>query len=251
MLKLILILFLFFYTDSYNFDRINNFYGNMIKNIPNKIHCIKPKNANDKNIPAIIFLTGGSSFIAPFIYNSFLYKLALNNIAVYCPGFNYKTKNSLIDKLNKKHKEVIIMGHSSGGTTAINYAKNDNIKKLILLDGVDTRFINKETKNKLHNLQNLNSILYIKANKSYNITYDPYGLPFIPILSINNDILNLTDNCKTLTVNSKYNGHGDILDKYFSDILHYTRISVGMKNRDHQSLNNYKIWLTYTIKNWL
>ena len=92
-----------------------------------------------------------------------------------------------IDKLNKKHKEVIIMGHSSGGTTAINYAKNDKIKKLILLDGVDTRFINKETKNKLHNLQNLNSILYIKANKSYNITYDPYGLPFIPILSINND----------------------------------------------------------------
>jgi len=143
------------------------------------------------------------------------------------------------------------MGHSSGGTTAINYAKNDKIKKLILLDGVDTRFINKETKNKLHNLQNLDSILYIKANKSYNITYDPYGLPFIPILSINNDILNLTDNCKTLTVNSKYNGHADILDKYFSDILHYTRISVGMKNRDHQSLNNYKIWLSYTIKNWL
>ena len=95
----------------------------------------------------------------------------------------------MLKQLSNEFNEVIIVGHSSGGTTAINYAKNPKIKKLILIDPVDTRIFSKKYRNKLHELDNLDSVLFLRAEKSYKITYTPLGLPFIPILGINKEIL--------------------------------------------------------------
>ena len=205
---------------------------------------IKYKN----NVSCILFFTGGSSFITPKIYNNFFTKLSDNNFAVYTPSFNYKNINELINVLNDNYKEVIIAGHSSGATVALNNCYNNKIKKLILLDPVNTRIFNI---NSLFSIPNINSIIYFNAMKSYKITFDPFGLPFIPFLRIKNNNLVLNNNCSIVNINSNNFGHADILDKPYGDFMHFTRIAVGNKNRSLTSINDYHKWISDNIKKLL
>lgn len=250
MIKFLLFILLFYNSYCYNYNNVNIYYENMINKVSN-IYSLKNKHLNSKDVPCILFIGGASGFVAPQIYSDFLKKISENKINIYCPPFNYENKSSLINSLSNKYKEVILMGHSSGGTIAINYAKNKLIKKLILLDPVDTRFVNKDERTKNHDLLNLNSILFLTAEKSYKINFNPFGLPFIPILSLSDKILNLKKTCKVIKIKAYNNGHGDILDSPFSNFVHNSRICVGTKDRNETNLNNYKNWMSYNIKNFI
>ena len=246
MLKLILFLFLLFSSNSYHFAPLTKYVFNLNKGNED-IHVVEGWNINKKKTTCIIFSTGGSSFIPPQIYCHLLDNLASNGFSIYTPSFKYKNKDLLIDKLDKEYSEVILMGHSSGGTTAINFAKNKKIKKLILLDPVDTRFVNKEYRNKIHELEHLNSILFLNAAKSYNITFDPLGFPFIPILRIKPEIMKLKEKCKIVDIEAIKFGHCDILDLHYSNLMHKSRIAVGNNKRTFNQMNIYHDWITYMI----
>ena len=250
MISILLFIFILSNCCGYNLKNINSYYENMFHK-PNSLYSVRNKNSINKDTSCILFLSGASGFIAPQIYSDFFNKLVNYNINVYCPTFNFQNNSQLIQKLNKKYKNVILMGHSSGGTTAINYAKNPLVKKLILLDPVDTRFVNKKYRNKNHDLCNLESVLFITAEKSYKINFNPFGLPFIPILAVTEKIFNLKQTCKILKLKAFDYGHGDILDEYFSNFLHNSRISVGTKNRNSTNLDRYKSWISVNIHNFL
>jgi len=195
----------------------------------------------------IVFFTGGSSFISPKIYSNLFNELVNVNIDVYVPSFNYNDFNILIESLSNEYKQIILAGHSSGATVALKKCENENIndkfKKLILFDPVNTRLSNTT---KPFKIKNIDSVLYLNALKSYEITYDPFGLPFIPIFKIPPEMLVNDAIIKVIT--AKNYGHGDILNKEYGDLTHNTRLAVGNKNRSIENINNYHKWLVKQIK---
>ena len=212
------------------------------------MHVVEPNYINKKNTSCLIFFTGGSSFIPGRIYNDFFYELANNKISIYTPQFGYKNMNSLIDSLSKEYKEVIMSGHSSGCTTALNNCNNKNIKKLILFDGVDTRFLNRS---KNRELQYCKSILFLNAGKSYRITNDPPGLAFIPFLDLNYKNIKTSRKSKKLTVEATNYGHSDILNYNLGNFMHRVRLSVGNRNRSTSNIKKYHKWLGKVINKFI
>lgn len=210
------------------------------------IEVIEPYYTSKKNTSCLIFFTGGSSFIPGRIYNDFFNELANNQISIYTPYFRYKNIDLLIDLLSKEYKEVIMSGHSSGCTTALNNCQNKNIKKLILFDGVDTRFF----KNNI-DLKYCKSILFLNAGKSYRITRDPFGLPFIPFLDLNYKNVKTKNKSLKICVEATYYGHSDILNYNLGNFMHKTRLSVGNKNRTKVNIKNYHKWMGRIIKKYI
>ena len=230
---------------------VNNPIISYIRKFENKLENIKVtelQNVDKLCTRCIIFFTGGSSLIIPEIYNNFFSKLVDNNFSIYTPSFRYSNISKLINTIKDDYIEIILVGHSSGCTTAINNCNNSFINKLILLDAVDTRLINR---NKNYDLKNLESILFLNAMKSYKITYDPYGFPFIPFLRIKKNNFNLKNDCQIININIEDYGHCDILDKPFSNVMHKTRIAVGNRNRTYTNLNNYHIWNANIFRNFV
>jgi hypothetical protein len=131
------------------------------------------------------------------------------------------------------------MGHSSGGTTAINQCQNNKyINTLILLDAVDTNiFIRKKKKLKFDYIK---CIIFLNAKKSYLWNFKPFGPPFIPFKQIILDEKKIEiKNCYIKKYTFEKYGHCDILDKPYSDIMHYTKLSVGNTNRTTRNSNYY------------
>lgn len=201
----------------------------------------------------IVFFTGASSFISPKIYNNFFNKLIKEEIDIYVPSFNYKNIGILVNTLSNEYEKVVIAGHSSGATVALKNIENKNINAnkintLILLDPVNTQLSNTS---KPYNIETIASILFLYANKSYKITFDPFGLPFIPILKIPPEMLIREPSSTIQIVSAPQHGHADILNKEYGDFMHNTRIAVGNKNRTDESINNYHKWLAQEIKSYL
>ena len=237
------LLLFFLFVEGYKYVPVSKFKRNFQNNLES-INVYEKINVYKKNTTCIIFLTGGSSIIPPFIYGDFFNNIVLNDFSVYSPTFNYPNKHLLINTLSNEYKDVIIAGHSSGGTTAVNYAKHDLIKKLILIDPVDTRIFSKKYRNKIHDLNNLDNILFLNAAKSFKITFDPPALAFIPFLQLKSNILKLKDTCKITKIEADNFGHCDILDLQYSNIMHNTRVSVGNNNRTFENIKKYHEWLT-------
>ena len=196
---------------------------------------------NNNNV-AILFFTGGSNFMSRSIYSTFLNKLN-DKIPVYKLEFN-KNNNytKQINDLTLKYNNLIIAGHSSGCTTAINNC-NNNIKNMILLDPVKTPNYNKNI-----DLSYINNIFIINAGKSYEWSPYPPFLPFIPIFKLEkHDILNLVKNTNNINyVKSKIKfytfskfGHADIINYPYRDLMHYSRIAKGYNKRNNENIEKY------------
>lgn len=208
---------------------------------------IKIYKSNDNiNKNCIVFFTGGSNSISHRIYDDFLKNVQKQNISVYVPSFNYEYMNYLIRILTRKYKKVIMIGHSSGCNTLLNNCNYTNIKNIILIDPVKTTFFNKKT----FFLPYINSVLFIHAMKSYKISYNPYGLPFIPnFLRLQKKDIDLNKDNNIQIVEFDQYGHSDILNPYISNFMHYTRITTGHENRNLSHLHNYYSKITNLIKN--
>ncbi len=232
---------------------VRNYYRNFRidnKDLPidkklSEIMVHEPLYVSKKNTTAIIFFTGGSSFITSDIYTNFMHNLAYHNFAIYTPFLKYSSKNYLINKLSEDYRNVIVMGHSSGCTTAINFCKDNNlVKKLVLLDGVNTGFITGKNK---FDIKYIDQILMLNAGKAYKWTFDPPGIPFIPFFSITKKNLNVNQNCIIKKITAENYGHSDILDISYSNFMHNTRLSVGFKNRSKYNNIRYHQWLASVI----
>lgn len=229
-------------TSAYVFGPITK-YVRTFDNKLQDINVVEKTNLNKKNTTCIVFCSGGSSCMPSHIYSHLFDNIVSNDFSIYAPSFNYQNKNKLIEELNKEYKEIIVAGHSSGATTAINYSKNKIIKKIILIDPVDTRLFSKKYRNKIHELKNLDNILFLNAEKSYKITFNPPGLAFIPFLAIKPDILSLKKSCKIINIEALNFGHADILDIPYCDIMHKTRLAVGNSNRSFENIQKYHNWI--------
>ena len=226
----------------YRFAPISK-YTHKIKENDFDNHIVERSNVKKKDTICLLLLTGGSAKIPPQIYNHLMDSLASVGFSIYTPNSFSDNRNELINELFKIYSEVIPVGHSSGGTTAINYAKNSKIKRMILIDPVDTRVFSSKTRGRIHQLENLESIMFLKAEKSYKFTFSPPGIPFIPFLAVTPNILKLKD-CKIIEKEAKNFGHSDILDLHYSNIMHNTRISVGHHNRTFAKMEEYHNWIT-------
>lgn len=200
--------------------------------LPKNVKLYENFKLKRSNTPCIVFFTGGSSIMPPIIYSDFIDKLVNKELAVCVPQFRYKNLNSLFKELTSEYKSVIVMSHSSGNTVALNAIENlqdTSINKIILLDPVNTRIQNLD---KRYNLYGVRYLMLANALKSYKINNDPFGLAFIPFLRISLDTLDLNDECILKTIDTTEYGHCDILDNSYANFMHWTRISVGNKERD-------------------
>lgn len=235
-----------FFLDSFKINPIINNIKTFNNGLEN-INYIEPYFKNKYNTSACIFFTGGNSMMIPEIYSNFHNNLASNNIAVYTPDYGYNNYNLLIDTLSQEYKEIFFIGHSSGCSIALNKCNNKNIRKLFFLDPVDTRMI---TKDEFY-LKNIELLIIINAGKSYKINKDPFGLPFIPVLKLNKNNLELENNCNVKEIITNNYGHCDILNKPYSNLMHKSRMAVGCKDRSIINLNKYHNWLSRLISNFL
>ncbi len=187
----------------------------------------------------VIFFGGGSNSITHRIYDGFLTSLQNKNISVYVPCFNYQHMPYMLRILNRKYKDVTMIGHSSGCNTALNHCKQKGVSKLILMDPVKTKY------RKKFSIPFVRTICILRALKSYKITYNPFGLPFIPsIFRITGKNIMMNHHSKIHLTDIPEYGHSDILEPEISNIMHFTRITVGHKNRTHEHLRNYHEILT-------
>ena len=188
----------------------------------------------------MLFFTGGSNLFQSSIYNEFIEEMESRDVDVYDIPFQYQITQADIDELNSKYKydyqNINVIGHSSGCTTLLNQCSNLNgIKNIFLMDPVNTNF----SKNKWWINKKFNSLSFIHATKSYKITFDPFGLPFIPIFKLTTENLNIDDDVHVWKLDVKNYGHSDILNEPLSDFMHKTRLSVGNKNRGQKTRKKY------------
>lgn len=192
-----------------------------------------PKNETN----CVIFFTGGSNAISHTIYSDFFHSLNQNNISVYSPCFKYRHIPYLTRILDKNYKKVIMIGQSSGCTTMLNQCENQtSIQNVVLLDPVNTKIMMKET---FFRIPFIRKILFLHAEKSYKISVDPFGLPFIPFFRLHKNQLKGDNVDKIMEVTLPEHGHSDILNPVYSNIMHFTRITVGHKNRTYTHLRDY------------
>lgn len=247
MIRFIVLLLVAFEVNSYIPSLLTKKYVRKFENL-NDITVFEPLKLDRRDSSCIIFFTGGNSIMPPDIYSDFLEKLASKNLAVYVPNLGYNKFDKLIKKLNNEYKDVNFIGHSSGGITAIKKSiDNKYIKNLILLDSVDSRLIDSEFRNKKYNLKFLKNLIFLNAAKSYKVNFKPFGLPFIPFMSLDESAFELSKKCKVKKIVASVYGHADILNSPFSNFMHNSRIAVGFSQRKLGCLNSYHNWLAKII----
>ncbi len=171
----------------------------------------------------IVLFTGGSNFINPKLYSNFLSSI---NLDIYkIPFQQTNLNNKFYNFLEKEYDSINIIAHSSGCVTALNNC-NPSIKKMILLDPVKT------PNYKFNNLNSLEGILILNAEKSYKWSIFPPFLPFIPVFKMLDKDLNI-DKSKISKITIKNYGHSDIINQPWRDLMHYSRLSLGGINRSN------------------
>jgi len=185
----------------------------------------------------IIFYTGGSNSMSHNLYSDFL--STFQDIDIYKIPFKENDSNIInkfFNELNDNYDQINLMGHSSGCVRVINHC-NPSVKKIILLDPVKTFNFDK-TKD----LNYLDDVLIVNAEKAYKWSKIPPFVPFIPGFKIDEIDINI-DRDKVKRLNVKDYGHCDIIDKPWRNIMHYSRLSIGHNNRNnirvyHKFLSN-------------
>ena len=173
----------------------------------------------------IVFFSGGSNYMSRTIYRDFLSNIDSSKYDVI--QFNKKMELEY-----SKYNQITYLAHSSGATTAINNISPD-VNHLILLDPVATPNLDSNTI-----LDNIEYIDIINADLSYRWSRTPPFIPFIPIFKLDPSRLKIdTRNIRTITM--KGYGHSDLIDNPYRDIMHYTGLSRGSRDRTQYAIQRY------------
>ena len=213
----------------------------------------------------VLFFTGGSNYIPNEIYTNFLNNLASSNFTLFLTNYQkYNEFNNLIDFIkNRTDQQIMLVGHSSCVKLSIDLSnKFNSINKIVFLDPVDNRLTLKDVllnilniKNTIR-LNNIEDLLIINAKKSYKGSLNPLSIPFIPVLALNKNNIELksnnfsgnNDSVRLYTFND--HGHTDILDLPWSNFMHNNNICKGSIYREFQNINNYHQQIVEIIKNF-
>ena len=215
-----------------------------------KIKVFEPYNINKDKIDSVLFFTGGNSIIPSEIYSNFLSQLSSNNISLHVASSNMDVTELLADELSEEYKSLTVVGHSTGCINAIETCNNNkNIKKSVLLDPVDNRFLFGD-ENKKKKIKYLDNILFLNAKKSYEFSLFPLRIPFIPAFKLEEENLDIFRDTQIQKMEAEEFGHCDILNTLWSDIMHKT-ISEGHNNRDEEELSNYHKWVSLIISTFI
>ena len=196
-----------------------------------------------------LFYTGGSSEIPCEIYSSLLTKLSGKNLTINVVNKELKKSYILLQSITH-NKPTTIIAHSSGAIEALeacNYL--DNIKKVVLIDPVDSRFFfnNGDHEEMIEPKFPVNDILFLNARKSYKWKWFPPKIPFIPFFGLNSNKVKF--NNKQCIIAKDF-GHSDILDYPWGNIMHQT-FSEGLNNRDESKIEKYHEWLSTIITEYI
>ena len=228
-------------------------YGN------NVVKVYEPENIDKKDTQAIVFYTGANSLIPADIYSNFIKSLNSFNFSVnVVTNDNLATKELLYD-LREEYKEILPLSHSSGYVNIIETVNNlKNINKAVFLDPVDNSklldlksnipFLSSNVKP----LNYLDNVLILNAEKSYKWSLFPkLEVPFIPVFALNlNELKKNNPNLEVEKILASDYGHSDVLDSLWSDLMHST-LSKGNENRDQKNLEQYHMWLSEQIYNFM
>ena len=196
-----------------------------------------------------LFYTGGGSEIPCEIYSSFLTKLSEKNLTVNVVNKDLKKSHIHLQSITH-NKPTTIIAHSSGAIEALdacNYL--DNIKKVILIDPVDSRFFFNQPEHDIliEPRYKVDDILFLNARKSYKWKWFPPKIPFIPFFGLNSNQVKFEN--KQCIIAKEF-GHSDILDYPWGNIMHQT-FSEGLDNRDQSKIDDYHEWLTTVIAEYI
>jgi len=223
---------------SYLITHCSGFTGNTPKRPPGCRSCL-------------LFFTGGSNFFKSSIYSEFIDTIQEKEIDVVDVPFGKQLTQSDIDVLSLNYDSINALGHSSGCTTLFEQCESiDEIGHIFLLDPVNTDLSGK----KEYRAEQYHSISFIYAVKSYKITFDPFGLPFVPAFKLTLENLNIDfEDIDTVqptihTLRIENYGHSDILDEMLSNIMHKSRISVGNKHRSRYEKQKYLEYISQHIE---
>ena len=88
------------------------------------------------------------------------------------------------------------------------------------------------------NLEKLKNLIVFKASRSYEWSLVPPFVPFIPFGEINPYKLDV-EYSKIKILNFTGYGHSDLIDLPWRNIMHYSRISLGIEERSDEIIENY------------
>ena len=253
---LILAFFSISFTNGFNFPIKSRYFEKPNCKIiePVKNDLLNP--LSNKRINDVIFLSGGGNVIPKEIYSNFINNLASSNFRIFTTDFSKLEEFVDIIKFINSD-EVSIILHSSSTKLAFDICNKFNcVNKIIMMDPVDSRFTYNDLFLNLFNKPNkinidVDDVIIINAGKSYKGSWKPFSLPFIPVLSLNknNIIMKKEKEIKTITFDD--NGHSDILDKPWGDIMHKSGITLGTEKRKYNEINNYHQNIIDIIVNFL
>ena len=205
---------------------------------------IDPIDDQPTNRTVIFFPATTVNRLPTEIYNDFLYSLAENNMQVCIPSKN--NIEILIEDLNKKNRDITIIGHSTAAIDAIQVCQNtDIINNLVLIDPLDTRGIVNDEDSNVLTLNTIDKLVIFNSEKSNDWKLLPIVIP-IGVFALDIDTINLGKNTVKEIINSETFGHFDILDNVWSNMIHKT-ISKGSTDRNPLKLHKYRQWLAIII----
>ena len=215
-----------------------------------------PKEINNNKV--ITFYSGGNSIMPAGIYNQFLNVMANKNYTVYTMSNNHDANLELYETIY--NKDIYPVTHSSGCVNAINDINSiRHIKRCVFMDPVNNQnvfnrvqpipFLKSENPIKIKHLEN---ILLLNAEYSYKWQFFPqFKTPFIPGFALTEKQINeIKPNIDISIIKADDYGHCDILDIFWSDLMHNT-ISTGYSDRNDETLGEYHEWLATQIDEYL
>lgn len=233
-------------TDAYNLN-----FMKVDKKMYNRkvIKVYEPNTLKSVEMDSIVFFTGGNSIIPGDIYSTFIGYLVDYNYSVSVVSNNIDSTCSYLRDIKNKYNNFYFLSHSSGATNAIEVSNRFmDVEKAIFLDPVDNTKLIKMGKNEIYGLRDL---LIITADKSYEWSVMPFKVPFIPAFRLDTkDIGKKNPDVNIKYVNAYDNGHTDVLDSLWSDLMHST-FSKGTEDRSEQNLNRYRKFLVDEIHKFI
>ena len=197
------------------------------------VKVIEPYNSKYNNSVVLMPMT---EFVTGEFYSNFVYYLTGRNIKVCIPDPDIEKTNNLFIDLTNSKDNITVVSHSNAADKAISLCNNYNIKKLVMIDPINTNDIfNKDRK---YNLNTVEKMVLCNSKKSYQWSLRPrIPLGFFQIKP--ESINTLADK---LVIESSDFGHFDLLDKKWADIADKT-ISKGCDDRSNDKLQSYQNWL--------
>lgn len=201
------------------------------------VKIMKPFNSEFNSSVVFIPMT---DYVTGDFYSNFAYYLTGRNLKVCIPDPDMDKTNNLLIEMVNNNENITIVSHSSGVDKAVSLCNNFNIKKLVMIDAVNTNDIFNQKRK--YNLNSVDDLVLCNTKKSYKWSIRP-RLPLGLFLVKPENIITTADK---LVIESPDYGHFDLLDKKWSDIMDKT-ISKGCDDRSVEKLESYQNWVANII----